>query len=109
MTFFVETYKSIREKWLSKTPREKWSFCHKIGDYTLRLIGVNVYNDNSRYFFSFTTGILMSTYAILAMYTIVIYNKENNLKECLNCLCVSGLMASVCLAITNTVFISFNF
>lgn len=95
MNFIQEKYKSIKKKWLNKTPKEKWSFCHKIGDFSLRVVGVHVFSDNKIYFWSYSSTVIVITYVILSTYTIIVSYMENDFKECFKCLCVSGVMASV--------------
>lgn len=95
MNYICEKYKSFKERWLSKTPKEKWSFCHKIGDFALRLIGVRVFSDNKIYFWSYSNLILLASYVSLAMYSIFICIMEDKFEECFKCLCISGQMSSV--------------
>lgn len=95
MNFFREKYKSLKRRWFSKTPKEKYFFCHKIGDFTLRLVGINLFGNNEIYFWTYSSGVLLAIYTVLAVYTIVISNIESHFKECLECLCISGVMVAV--------------
>lgn len=88
-------YQSIKQKWTKKTPKEKWQFFYNIGDYFLHLIGVNLYNDNVVYWFSYLSYAVVVCYGMLAMYTVYFCINENNPMECIKCFCVGALMLSV--------------
>lgn len=95
MKYFAQKCESIEKKWSKKTPKEKWKFCHKIGDYSLRIIGVNTFNDNRVYCLSYLSYVVVVGYVMLAIYTVYVYISENNPMECINCFCVGGVMLSV--------------
>lgn len=95
MNFVKEKFELIRGKWLSQTQKGKWSVLHKVGDTSLRILGMTIFKENKITFSSYFCGILLGVYAILVSYTIIIYNIENDLKESLKCLCVSGVVVSV--------------
>lgn len=38
MNYIQEKFKYMKKRWMNKTPRGKWSFCHEIGEFALRLI-----------------------------------------------------------------------
>lgn len=95
MNFFAETYKSIRGKWFGKTPKGKIILGVKVGDFVLSLVGIKVNSDNKRYFWTYSSAVLVIIYYILALYTVYIYNKENSILESLKCFCVFGVVNSV--------------
>lgn len=90
MNYIKNKYKSIKENWLSKTPKEKWSIFHKMGDVPLSFLGLRTYSDNKICLWSYSSGVNIMVYVALVIYTITIYITENDFKECLNCVCVSG-------------------
>lgn len=95
----MKYHKVLKEKWDSSTPLGKFNIYSKIGDFVLRLIGVNVFNDCSVYFWSYGCAVTLFVWYTLSIYTIVISFKEGTPKDGLLCLCASGLMGSVCLRI----------
>lgn len=95
MNFIVEKYKSIRGKWFSKTPKGKLLFGLKVSDIVLSLVGLKLHSDNKRYFWTYSSGVLIIIYYILALYTVYIYKAENNTLESLKCFCVFGVVTSV--------------
>lgn len=95
MNYFGEKYKSIKQKWMSKTPMAKFLVCLEIGDSSLRMIGVHVFSDNKILWQTYSILVLIILSVVLMIYTIVVSMMENNFEECLKSLCVSGLVATV--------------
>lgn len=95
MFSIVEKYKSIKEQWLSKTPKEKWLLFYRIGDFALRLIGVNVFNDNPRSIWTYSFAVAIVSYAVLFIHTTISCSTENILENCLNNLCAGAVLTSV--------------
>lgn len=68
MNYFVEKYKSIKQKWMRKTPMAKFLVCLDIGDSSLRLIGVHVFSDNEIFWRTYSILVLIILSVVLLIY-----------------------------------------
>lgn len=85
-------------KWLEgKTPRQKWLLLFNFTNFASNSIGLRTLTDGRIYWWSYSSGVLLGTYAILLPYSIVYSICTGNVASGLNACCASGLVVSVIL------------
>lgn len=90
-----EELKYIWYEWDTFTPRRKWEIFRKIGDLSLRTIGIKIFSSIklSRFWFALLISIL--SYYLLAIYTTIYYAKHGQFTDGLPCWSVAGITTSV--------------
>lgn len=89
-------FKHARKSWYEKTPKGKWEFLYLLGNTLCKLIGIRIFSDMKKYWYSGTVGLLGVSYCILNTYTIQYYIRKNNLDRCLQCSYLLGIAFAVC-------------
>lgn len=95
MITIVKKCISLKQQWLSKTPKGKWLFCYKIGDYALRSIGINVFNDNSHSIWTYSIAVAIHVHMTIIIYSIIVCYMEKNLENCLKSVFAGAMLTSV--------------
>lgn len=85
----------FRRIWSRKTPRQKIRTIYNIADYSVRVVGVRVFTDDTRYWWTYSGYLSSFSYFLITIYTIVYHIQNNQFNKCFNCLCLSGMSVSV--------------
>lgn len=88
-------YQNVREKWMSKTPWQKWNFIYNAGKTFSELIGIKVYSDMKFYWLTASGGILGLVYLSLTIYTVQYYLRQHNFTRAMACSYTFGIFILV--------------
>lgn len=73
----VEKYKSVKQTYLNKSPRQKWLLIRDVGLIFLNVTGVPILDPKFRpNWFSYFPGILSCDYIFLMIYTVFYYSHD---------------------------------
>lgn len=88
-------YQNLREKWMSKTPWQKWNAIYELGNFLVKLIGIKVFDDMKNSWRTASSGILGLIYLVLTIYTVQYYMYRHNFTRAMACSYTFGLFTLV--------------
>lgn len=93
-----QRFRTFREEWPNRTPKQKWQFLCDIPGVLLRIFGIRILQDCRVYWLSYFGSFLALNYFGLATYTLVYYAKQGRFIHGTICLCGAGIVCTVCLS-----------
>ena len=88
-------YQNAREKWMAKTPWQKWKFFYSLGKASSELIGIQVYSDMKNYWYTAIPGVCILMYFLLNFYTIQYYFHRMEFVRLIECIYLIGPIVGV--------------
>lgn len=84
----------IRENWAQKTPKQKSEFIYNISDRAVRVVGVRVFVDDIKYWWTYSGFVSSSSYFAITIYTIAYHISHHQFQKFFNAVCLSGMSFS---------------
>lgn len=80
------------EKWLAKTPKQKWQFTYYCANQVCLITGVQVLSDMKNYWYTTSCGVMASIYFLTSIYTIqyYVFVKREDYFRAVECTCLIG-------------------
>lgn len=91
---FGKSLKRIRESWTQRTPKQKLELIYNISDRSARTLGVRVYIDDMKYWWTYSGFVSSISYFLITIYTIVYHIRHDQFTKSFNPICLSGMSTS---------------
>lgn len=89
------TYENVKDKWQTKTPKQKWQHIYNSANVVCEVIGIRILSDMKNYWYSASCGLVGGLYFSLLIYTAQYYFKRKEFTRVLECTCLIGMAVPV--------------
>lgn len=92
---YLLRYSAAKQSIANKSPKQKWQIIVDFTSFVLKIAGLSFLTEDRIYWWSYSSGLTLFIYFILAPYSVIYHIHRGDLSSALNPVCILGVCISV--------------